>query len=567
MIFSGPARTLLVFAAIFLVSGGNAAADEPRRPPDTPALIDQLVKVADADLGYSPTVSGGAFLPIHGSGRVRTMLLLQKPLAPSEPLRELVKRGPEALPDLIAHLDDRRETSIRIEHPGAGQVLRVGGLWFVEQFDHNRRTDKPPAAERDRTEKASKDLTYTVTVGDLCFVAVGQIVNRSYEAVWYQPSMNILVNSPNRSAALRADVKRAWGTLTREQHRKALVADFLTPDHDSRRIGACLRLAYYYPDALEPLVLEFLNQQPASPDAAREFVRQKLYAAPDSKQARALFDDHVSRHGPAARDAVLLWLLDDLHDLEAEEEGRLRPPLREFGDKPRALLGQLFDRPKDVRSDDRPSFVETMTDADKARLIEEGLTYDRSEKIDRAVRDLLVSAKDDSLGLACTRRLVGRGYDKEIEAFCRAELARATHDAERRPLRAVLDRLGWTPLHVAADRGDVDAAEALVAGKAKADAAARNGRTPLHVAAAAGRAGMVRWLAEKGAAVDAADAEGRTPLHLAAAAGEAPAAEVLLALKADVAAKDGRGLTPLDLARRENQREVIEFLESHRLKP
>src|SRR5262249_43484088 len=47
--------------------------------------------------------------------------------------------------------------------------------------------------------------------------------------------------------------------------------------------------------------------------------------------------------------------------------------------------------------------------------------YDRSAKIDRIVLDRLGTV-DDLLATACIDRLIGRGYDAQIEAHCRRRL-------------------------------------------------------------------------------------------------------------------------------------------------
>jgi hypothetical protein len=362
-------------------------------------------------------------------------------------------------------------------------------------------------------------VAHTVTVGDLCFVAIGQIVNRHFDAVRYQPSGILIVSSPTRSPALREAVTQAWGSLTPQRHRASLVADFLKPDHEGRRVGACKRLAYYYPNALEPLALEFLARPTFSGLGVHEFVRTQLYREPDPERCRVLFDAFLARHGEASRDGILLHLFEDL--LYSKEP-----------DPPRRLLVQLYGWPKDVQGEDCPR-VETLSDDDSVRLIEEGLIYDGSKKIDRAVRDLLVGTDDDYLGLACIKRLVDRGYDAKIEAYCR-RLPLVGHPRDEEELQAALGKLGWTRLHVAVDRNDLDTAAALLRGKAKVNARARNGQTPL---------------------------------HLAAANGCVPVVELLLSGGAKPAAKDKSGHTPLDLAHQSGREEIIKLLEGWRAGP
>jgi hypothetical protein len=224
-------------------------------------------------------------------------------------------------------------------------------------------------------------------------------------------------------------------------------------------------------------------------------------------------------------------LFKDLAERDWSEKDPTATPPEGFTDQPRKLLIQLYGQPKDVKGKDRPE-VESLADPDKAEFIREALLYDHSEKIDRAVRDLLTAADPDrAVGWACIERLVGRGYDVEIEDFCRRRLKRVTDDRDRENVREVLDQLGWTPLHVAVARGDFDSLQRLLRGQVKVDTAARNRRTPLHLAAAAGNLEAVRLLADAGASLDPKDCAGHTPAQLAAR-GDHVEAVALLAARA-----------------------------------
>lgn len=97
-----------------------------------------------------------------------------------------------------------------------------------------------------------------------------------------------------------------------------------------------------------------------------------------------------------------------------------------------------------------------------------------------------------------------------------------------------------TALHLAAARGYVAIAAALLDGGAEIEAEGEPAQVhPLHVAAFHDRSEMVAFLISRGAVVDARDAEGRTPLIVAAVfgAGEATA-EALLDNGADPEAID-----------------------------
>jgi ankyrin repeat protein len=160
---------------------------------------------------------------------------------------------------------------------------------------------------------------------------------------------------------------------------------------------------------------------------------------------------------------------------------------------------------------------------------------------------------------------------------------------------------GSTPMHVAAERGDLEWVRRLLDAGADPHAvmsrekgsAGNGGLTPLHLAAREGREQVVALLIERGADVRrasdrgvtplhmaiwspavaaqlltagaqpaAADVRGRTPLHWAAYDPESPHAvlDLLLSHKADVAAADHFGKTPLHLASQANRPYAVQRL-------
>ena len=524
-----PYRPLLAFV-LLLVTAAAAAAERPA--VDVPALIDKLTDVADSDIGYSGTSWGNPFLPLDRNGAWGGGLLFQKPEVPSATLRAIVKQGAAAVPDLIAHLDDKRPTKIRmIDTPG------IGSLFLNDHCDYNFLTAKEdPNPRRPADEDAIRRLLgspideHVLTVGDLCFVALGQIVNRRFNASRYIPSGNVVIASPTASPMLLAAVKKEWAGLTPQRHQAALIDDFMKPDSDQRQIGACKRLAYYYPEALEPLLLKFLSQPPYSHDEMQRFVRRRLYAAAP-KELHPLFDDYVARHGQAARDGILIQLFSDLTDLETAEQAQPK----DFGDQPRQLLVELYGKPKNVKGADLKNelplerVVAALDPCDKGGLIGEGLIYDDSVKIDAAVRNLMAATDDAHLALACMKRLVGRGYDEDIAKCCR-RLSAGRDEGDRKYFQEFLDKAGWTRLHAAVERGDVDEVRRRIAERMDVNAAAK---------------------------------DGRTPLHLAAEAGDLEVVQALLDGKADPNLRDSAGRTPVELAAREDQEEVVLLLAEH----
>lgn len=139
----------------------------------------------------------------------------------------------------------------------------------------------------------------------------------------------------------------------------------------------------------------------------------------------------------------------------------------------------------------------------------------------------------------------------------------------------VQDETGVTPLHLASQK---DVAELLLAKKANVNARNNMDQTPLHYAVtpdilgsiedptvresdAATRLELIKFLIENKADVNARDNTGKTPLHIAAASGSLEIVQFLIDNKADVNAKTADGQTPLGVI--ENYIEIIDLLRKH----
>jgi ankyrin repeat protein len=87
-----------------------------------------------------------------------------------------------------------------------------------------------------------------------------------------------------------------------------------------------------------------------------------------------------------------------------------------------------------------------------------------------------------------------------------------------------------------------------------------SGWTPLHLQAANGCVEAVKLLIQHGAPINAKDIAGNTPLHLAARYGFVNVVKVLIASGADVNAKDANGMTPLQIASKMGHQAVVDLL-------
>lgn len=137
-------------------------------------------------------------------------------------MRELVRRGPVALPELIKHLDDKRPTKLEVGRLPAPHAFSA--KLFGEMYDPRVRDWEPGPPDFPWQAIWVKD-TYTLKVGDVCYVLIGQIVNRDLAAVRPVPTGLLVVNSPIEVPELLDLVKSDWGSGDAETVKASLLAD------------------------------------------------------------------------------------------------------------------------------------------------------------------------------------------------------------------------------------------------------------------------------------------------------------------------------------------------------
>lgn len=96
---------------------------------------------------------------------------------------------------------------------------------------------------------------------------------------------------------------------------------------------------------------------------------------------------------------------------------------------------------------------------------------------------------------------------------------------------------GKQPLHIAAQRGNLNIMRALLNGNGTLDARDSQGMTPLHHAVKGGHVSATALLLQSGANVNAVDLEGWTALHIAVDAGWEDVVHLLVRNGADCNAK------------------------------
>jgi hypothetical protein len=259
----------------------------PEKQKEIRGLIAQLAEVKDPDFGLSGTLSGHGFAPLPHQGHWEMGLLTDHRLQSSAALARLVALGPDALPFLLEALDNATPTKLKINCRGALAVLHgmgVGGNplnrreWRALSAPPSPKEEDEDVEEDDPDPWKAMDILkdfgkkpasghYTVKVGDVCFVAIGQIVGRHYQAVRYQPTAIIVINSPVENRDMRERVRAVWsGKDPAKRLLDSLLVDYATEglfngssldgwdEGSERQIEAALRLLYYFPREAAPLV-------------------------------------------------------------------------------------------------------------------------------------------------------------------------------------------------------------------------------------------------------------------------------------------------------------------------
>lgn len=234
-------KTILASLWLLLAWPLAASAQDDLKDVPTASLIDQLTQINKPVVGIAGGGMYDAFIADNSAP-----YMLSEVLGAPEPdalpaMRELVRRGVGALPDLLNHLSDDRPTQ-----------LTVGGndAFAAELFQ----TEFEPRVSHDRGKMqwhgASKEFNgpYLVRVGDVCYALVGQIVNRHLTAVRYQPSAIIIVNSPIQMPELAQKTEADWQGVTADQLRTSLTDDFHDAPNFFLADDALRRLRFYFPD-------------------------------------------------------------------------------------------------------------------------------------------------------------------------------------------------------------------------------------------------------------------------------------------------------------------------------
>ena len=204
--------------------------------PTPDQLIDQLAQIDCNGPGLYEYSQYGDFWAVIAELYTRGHLEGPKPDCMPDAMRALVRLGPRALPALVRHIDDDRPAGLKIgtEQKDVPGVIRMGGQIFAQEYDSRAHVYDEDVLPWPFREKCSDGLCFTgrgfdephaVRIGDICFVLIGQIVNRDLVAARYQMTGWTVVNSPVETPSLAQRVRADWAGVGSEGLRDALLAD------------------------------------------------------------------------------------------------------------------------------------------------------------------------------------------------------------------------------------------------------------------------------------------------------------------------------------------------------
>lgn len=221
----------------------------------------------------------------------------------SDPVRQLIEIGPDALPYLLEALDDDSRTEIVVVCVESRGFI-TGGMAFdvwthgnpvnpaENRILHLNQNGFSPSNRPGNEMPLPEDLeSYRVKVGDVAYVIIGQIVGRHYICLGspHVKSSGVLVISPVHSKKLRQQIRNIWQTENPKQKLlESLLLDFSTRgilQGDSLdfwdigndfQIESTKRLLYYYPDVAVPILVDRIGKFQASADYMADCVHNGL---------------------------------------------------------------------------------------------------------------------------------------------------------------------------------------------------------------------------------------------------------------------------------------------------
>jgi hypothetical protein len=277
--------------ALFLFVGWPLAAPAESDPANAlPALIEQLLEVDSPQTFYAGTFRFTEFPPLDEGALTTTPL--PKDSAPADAafraMVRLTELGPAALPLLLHHLDDKRETKTRVAEK---HTKSIGPAAFVDFRPGDPREESAITKAGLPRSNPGPDFDelidrYTLTVGDMCFTLIGMITNRSYYIV--VDEFDAQLNSATQSGKIVTAVRGRLGTYPRRIELYQQLKNDLEQGKPRFANGAARRLLYYFPGLADNLLVAHLGKLMAAHQPGNDDLTKFLEAIAWSSDPRVM---------------------------------------------------------------------------------------------------------------------------------------------------------------------------------------------------------------------------------------------------------------------------------------
>ena len=293
--------------------------------------------------------------------------------------------------------------------------------------------------------------SYTLQVGDLCYLVIGQIVNRNLSVDGVHtftnsieisdgavsraaqhaeteesigPPTALLINSPVQARSLAEAVRRDWSGVTANDHEKRLEDD-LVNFNSVYSPAALKRLLYYYPAEGRRVFLRYLSLPLFRNVMIVSDIERDLYEQSEPSQWHKTLKAAQTANG------------DDVGDRLAQDLSRVSeiPPRPGSKSHARQILQTLFSG----FDPDQPTEPKHADLIEQNHLIESVRGF-KDLNLDGAIQDCFRGAIQwkarpnayeikefsaycvDQLALTCISRMAGRGFDNEYLLYFRRRL-------------------------------------------------------------------------------------------------------------------------------------------------
>ena len=198
--------------------------DKEQRKQEIENLIDSL---ADLD-AQTPGIRWTFKLPEYSAGNIPKHV---------QSMNKLVEMGEEAIPQLLDRMSDNTPTKLSTNYnkPDSFVSWSHSNEYLGRHYDAEKPNKDEPILE-----------PYQLKIGDVCFVLIGRIVNRPYNAV-YGETGSMVVNSPVHTPELKQLAVADWQDIDEAKLITTLLKD-LKSENPFRQESAIVRLNYYFPN-------------------------------------------------------------------------------------------------------------------------------------------------------------------------------------------------------------------------------------------------------------------------------------------------------------------------------